>query len=1282
MHRLSRALRSAGAVSFVPTLLIAAAAAAPTTATWTLLGPDGAFSNYLSEGFLDPDHAIAGRMLDLEFDPNDVNVLYAAAAGGGLWRTTDFGDHWASLTDAIPVQALGGIAVSRADSDVLVIGTGEGTKVEGQWYSGAGILRSTDGGGTWTSTQLDGGSWPGMSERLGFHFIEAGPTGNEGTFLAGGTKGLYRSTDSGDNWSLVASGDSCQYYDAKWKPGSSTIVYACVGNGRSGTAWEDSCGVMLSTDDGATWDYRVGTTQQDPTLIGKTKLAVSPAKPDWVYALYANRGIGLGHDSGVPGGTDGAVYRSTDGGATWSVRDASMTAEIGGQLGYNLVLLASPTDAGKLLAAGERIATSATGGDAWTFQANDAFRKDFHAAVYHPGKDSVWIACDQGVYVDDDDGTPLSWGAKNETLTTLQFYDIAANNRPGAFWMVGGTQDTGSFQLRPGSTRWENFFGGDGKTAVIDASTEARAYANPRQFLFRTTDEGANWSSIGGTSEGPALDVSQVDGVIYHDHGAMVQKSTDHGSSWTPVPGSTRPTWLSISRADPDLVWWIDASNAYYTADNGDNMVVVAYGAFPHGTPTKVLAHPTDANTALVTLSSYSDDTARVALTTDLGDSWTEVSGDLPEQQPVNAIAINPSAPSDWFIGTNTDVWLSTNGGAHWEPYGQGLPHAFVYDLEIDNGRQKLVAGTHGRSVWEVDIFGPGDTITWTGVVNLTQDFVVPAGAVLNVAPGTIIRAVSDTDDQHGGRYPDKVELIVQGQLGVEGTVGQPVVFTSTGQVQGDWGGIQFDLAASASGYGYTCASALRNATIKYAADGLAIEQTGAPSLEGVTFVQNERDIVLDQTDVYVPYHGVWSLTAPTTVKVISPTRPGQDIGDLNPGKVDLVVQGRLDTSGSGSDWVTFEPDPVPVSSTSGDEWGGIFFDWANDSTSNVSHADIGYALTPVSLLATFAGATIQDSRIHHFRDRGIWADANASILGNSVFRDTTGTAPLDAAYGNEGIVVEGLRPLVSGNTVRLAGMFNGTGGAGIHILNTKYCCSWIPITLSVASNTVLGPGARAFTGQGKWSGIFADAAYANGVNQIVLSDNVVKYWNKADFEFKECTAVRVAGNVTDSSLVALDFFRGNQLSGSAVRLRGNCFKIGDFSVPFPGPNQAAIRVDNALQLWVGPDSVAIGTGRNVLLARGPTKVLYENDPDVADSLDARANYWERNGTALTSDAAIRAQIEWEGHASDPTQVKVAGGSVRPRAAPPQGARGTRSAGTRSRRKGTPGWILGFAPNW
>jgi hypothetical protein len=207
---------------------------------------------------------------------------------------------------------------------------------------------------------------------------------------------------------------------------------------------------------------------------------------------------------------------------------------------------------------------------------------------------------------------------------------------------------------------------------------------------------------------------------LYTNHSAFgVYRSTNSGSSWINVASHTA-VWIDISSVDGNLIWTVSGGPPKYSTDDGATWFSSAPYGFLTGGETKVLAHPTDAITAFVTFSGYGEGLAHVAVTTDLGASWANATGNFPSQ-PVNAIAVNPSNPDQWFIGTDVGVWVSVTGGETWFPYETGLPNAVVVDLEIKASLQKLVAGTHGRGAWEVNI---------NPAIGTSADLAVTAGPI------------------------------------------------------------------------------------------------------------------------------------------------------------------------------------------------------------------------------------------------------------------------------------------------------------------------------------------------------------------------------------------------------------------------------------------------------------------------------------------------------------------------------------------------------------------------
>ncbi|MCA9752045.1 MAG: T9SS type A sorting domain-containing protein [Gemmatimonadetes bacterium] len=687
--------------------------------TWFSLGP----ANF------------SGRMLSIAFDPTNASIVYAGAAGGGLWKSTDGGLAWTPITDELPSIAIGGVAVSPTNPSIVVIGTGEGTPNIDQ-IGGVGILRSTDAGATWGTTNVTFA----VNSGHGFHSVDAGPNG---TLLAGAVNALYRSTDNGATWATVQSGGN--WYDAKWKPGASSTVYAVRGSCGCSQA-----GVHVSTDDGATWT-RVGTGQPSGTSIGKSKIAVTAANPDRVYAMFVNRST-----SNLLG-----VYRSDNGGTNWSL--TANTPNIpGGQGWYNLSLVADPDNANTVIAGGVDLFRSTDAGVTFGGTGGISVHVDHHLAAYEPGSNSnVWVGSDGGLWRSGNDGVAFS--DRNDGLVTYQFYDICVNNGPTPYFVMGGTQDQGTDKWS-GTTTWSEGLFADGMVCNINPGNGNVVYAEiqgGQHYKNTNAGSGGGWTAINNGISGsgawvtPVAEDQTVGNHLYTSTTAGIFRTLNGGTLWTNV-ASHGANWIDISPVDGNIVWTVGGTTRVSTND-GASWTQRTYG-FSTGTPTKVQAHPTDPNSAVVTFSSYAN-VAHVAYTTNLGATWTDATGDLPDQ-PVNAIAIDPDFTDEWYIGTDVGVWKSTNLGVNWVPFGEDLPNTVVADLEIRRADRKLVAGTHGRGAWEADLPPTGGTGVEPGVDIASSRILLDAPWPNPARDRTLLRFAARGSD------PVHVEIYdVQGRL-------------------------------------------------------------------------------------------------------------------------------------------------------------------------------------------------------------------------------------------------------------------------------------------------------------------------------------------------------------------------------------------------------------------------------------------------------------------------------------------------------------------------------------
>jgi hypothetical protein len=684
---------------------------------------------------------LSGRILALEFDPNNPSTLYAGAASGGIWKSTDGGVTWVALDDELPTLGVGAIAVLPTNSNIVIMGTGEATNNVDR-VGGVGILRSTDAGATWQTTSVSFA----VNSGHGFHCMEANPV--TGSILAGSTDGLWRSTDEGATWDSVKTGG--HWTDIAWKPGTTDSVYVV----RSGEGVSTS-GIRLSVDDGMTTLPKFSVGLPVGPDWGKTKMAVTPANSNYIYVAIADQA-----SSGLLG-----VYRSTDVGATWTLQSNSPNI-YNAQGWYNNSLAADPNNENRIIVGGVGLYRSGNGGVTLNLIGTNV-HVDHHAVAYRPGTtDNLFVGSDGGVWESTNDGT--SWVDRNAGLVTYQFYDICVS-QPNALLTLGGTQDQGTDRWT-GTTTWLEGLGADGMVCNCDATDATRVYGEI-QFgdHYVSTNSGAGWSWInnGITGNGSWVTPTDLDpqnGLhLYTATNAGIFRTTDGGANWTNV-ATGNATWISISPVASGTVWVMKTGGSYmYTTDDGANWSATGFYPFGTGIGTRILAHPTDSLAAFATFGGYAS-LAHIARTTDMGATWEDVTGDFPDQ-PVNAIAVDPQNTSLWFVGTDVGVWASANGGAHWEPFETGFPNAVVADLEIQDSSRKLRAGTHGRGLWEVDLTGAtGVAPTITESINLMFDppYPNPAGdgAILRYAarnPGNVTLHVYDVQGRLVSRVADHV---------------------------------------------------------------------------------------------------------------------------------------------------------------------------------------------------------------------------------------------------------------------------------------------------------------------------------------------------------------------------------------------------------------------------------------------------------------------------------------------------------------------------------------------
>jgi Calx-beta domain len=722
--------------------------------SWTALGPAPLGA---------PSVANSGRIVGVAAHPTDSNTLYIAAAGGGVWKTTDGGTTWAPKTDDQATLFMGSIAVARSNPNVVYAGTGEANNA-GDSYYGRGILKSTDAGATWSllgNAQFNRATIakvvvdPQDANRV---YAAVDGFGTNGLNQAG-VLGIWRSTDGGANWTLVldplgapVSGGNPQFSDLVMDPtttGATGVLYAAVGTyfGDPGN------GIYKSTNGGAMWTKLAGGLPTTGTTIGRIALAVAPSNTSVVYASIA----GSGQAGSTSQGSLFRMMRSDNGGSTWTNLTSGTPNYMGGQGWYDTTLIVDPSNSAIVYAAGQAgtnsILRSTNSGVNWT---------DIHSGGSSPHADHHGIAFDaSGRLLDGDDGglyrltsvSPVSWADLNGNLNTIQFTGVGLHPTD-ATKAVGGSQDNGT-EVYNNSVVWTETDGGDGGFAKYSPTNGNRVYHNapPGSFgtsFFRRSDNGGTtWATktlsistdVNVQNFYAPFVVSPVNGdrVLYGTN--RVWETTTAGDSWTPISTvlvntNTFVDAIGLAASDVNTVYaafggeFASSSKIFVTTNHGSSWTEHDLPS-GNGRVADLQVDPTNAQIAYAVVSNFGG--GHVFRTINGGVSWTNISGNLPAL-PTWTLQLL-SGTNTLYVGTDDGVYVSNDLGGSWSRFGIGFPRAQVVQLELNTTLNLLAAGTHGRGMW-TSVVRPLVTLSLSGSPFAENGGTATVTATLSAVPG------------------------------------------------------------------------------------------------------------------------------------------------------------------------------------------------------------------------------------------------------------------------------------------------------------------------------------------------------------------------------------------------------------------------------------------------------------------------------------------------------------------------------------------------------------------
>lgn len=686
----------------------------------------------------------SGRIIDFAVRPDNHAEYYVAVASGGVWKTVNDGISYAPVFDAEASYSIGCVTIDPNNPHTVWVGSGENNSQRSVSY-GDGVYRSTDGGKSWKNMGLK------KSEHIGKIVID--PTDSRVVYVAaqgplwgpGGDRGLYKSIDAGESWTPVLQiSENTGVTDVVMDPRDSQVLYAASYQRRR-HVWTLINGgpenmIFKSTNGGADWDtLKTGLPGGD---VGRIGLAVSPANPDYIYAIIE--------------GEKGGIFRSTNRGGSWEKRGSyqSNSAQ------YYSELVCDPLDPDKVYSLDTYSRVTEDGFKTERHLGNRHRHVDDHALWIDPDNtDHLLIGCDGGVYDSYDGGK--QWRYKSN-LPVTQFYRVSVDNAEPFYNVYGGTQDNQSLGGPSRTVNKDGIFnedwiytnGGDGFETQIDPVNPDIVYAQS-QYGFLTRFDKRSGEKLGiqpqpAPGEQPyrwnwdsPLLISPHKATRLYFAANKLFRSDDRGESWTtispdltrqidrntlPVMGKVWGPEAVAKNASTSLYGTIVALDEspkvegllYVGTDDGLIQVSEDGGAnwrevssikgVPERTYVSFLhASRHDANTVYAAFDNHkmADFKPYVYRSTDRGRSWTAIGGTLPDNGPVYAIAQDHVDADLLFVGTEFGVHVSTDAGGSWTQLKSGLPTIAVKDLTIQQRENDLVLGTFGRGFYILDDYTP-----------------------------------------------------------------------------------------------------------------------------------------------------------------------------------------------------------------------------------------------------------------------------------------------------------------------------------------------------------------------------------------------------------------------------------------------------------------------------------------------------------------------------------------------------------------------------------------------